>query len=32
MNENTPYTVAEVAKMLHYSPQFITLATILNRI
>ena len=24
MNENTPYTVAEVAKLLNYSPQFIT--------
>jgi hypothetical protein len=24
MNEQTPYTVAEVAKMLNYSPQFIT--------
>jgi hypothetical protein len=24
MNENAPYTVAEVAKMLNYSPQMIT--------
>ena len=24
MTENIPYTVAEVAKMLHFSPQFIT--------
>ena len=24
MNEDTPYTVAEVAEMLNYSPQFIT--------